>query len=89
MKRQGVSAKDHTSYYVVNLLTLFARSDALYEEIQAGLGLNPLALMLAQAAETADLQERVFALQRIGDVSLFTAGFFSDSLSTHVVDVDY
>ena len=89
MRRQGLSAEDHTAYYVVNLLTLFARSDALYEETQAGLGLKPLALMLAEAAETADPQERVFVLQRVGDVSLFIAGFFSDSLSSHVVDVDY
>ena len=89
MQRQGLSAEDQTAYYVVNLLTLFARSDALYEKTQAGLGLKPLALMLAEAAETTDPQERVFVLQRVGDVSLFIAGFFSDSLSSHVVDVDY
>lgn len=89
MRRQGLSAEDHTAYYVVNLLTLFARSDALYENTQAGLGLKPLALMLAEAAETEDPQERVFVLQRVGDISLFIAGFFSDSLSSHVVDLDY
>jgi hypothetical protein len=89
MQRQGLSAEDHTAYYVVNLLTLFARSEALYEETQAGLGLKPLALMLAEAAESADPHERVFVLQRVGDVSLFIAGFFSEGLSSHVVDVDY
>ncbi len=89
MQRQGVNAGDHTAYYVVNLLTLFARSEALYEETQAGIGLKPLALMLAEAAEAADPKERVLVLQRVGDVSLFIAGFFSDSLATHVVDVDY
>lgn len=89
MRRQGLSAEDHTAHYVVNLLTLFARSDALYENTQAGLGLKPLALMLAEAAETEDSQERVFVLQRVGDISLFIAGFFSDSLSSHVVDLDY
>jgi hypothetical protein len=51
MQRQGLTAGDHTAYYVVSLLTLFARSDPLYEETQAGLGLKPLALMLAEAAE--------------------------------------
>ena len=55
-------AGDHTAYYVVNLLTLFARSDALYEETQAGLGLKPLALMLAEAAETPNPRERDFVL---------------------------
>ena len=87
--RQGVRAEDHTAHYVVNLLTLFARSEALYEKTQAGIGLKPLALMLAEAAETPNPQERVFVLQRIGDVSLFIAGFFSESLARHVVDIDY
>ena len=89
MQRQGVCAEDHTAHYVVNLLTLFARSEALYEKTQAGMGLKPLALMLAEAAETPNPQERVLVLQRIGDVSLFIAGFFSESLARHVVDVDY
>jgi len=89
MHRQGLRADDHTAYYVVNLLTLFARSDALYEETQAGLGLKPLALMLAEAAETFNSQERVFVLQRVGDVSLFLAGFFTESLAKRLVDVDY
>ena len=89
MQRQGVRAEDHTAHYVVNLLTLFARSEALYEKTQAGIGLKPLALMLAEAAETPNPQERVLVLQRIGDVSLFIAGFFSESLARHVVDVDY
>lgn len=89
MQRQGVCAEDHTAHYVVNLLTLFARSEALYEKTQAGIGVKPLALMLAEAAETANPQERVLVLQRIGDVSLFIAGFFSESLARQVVDVDY
>ena len=89
MQRQGLRAEDHTAYYVVNLLTLFSRSEVLYEKTQAGLGLKPLALMLAEAAETSNPRERVFTLQRIGDVSLFIAGFFSESLAQRIVDVDY
>ena len=45
--------------------------------------------MLAEAADTPNVQERAFALQRIGDVSLFIAGFFADSLARHIVDIDY
>lgn len=89
MQRQGLTAGDHTAYYVVSLLTLFARSDALYEETQAGLGLKPLALMLAEAAEATNPHERDFVLQRVDDISLFIAGFFSESLAKRVVDVDY
>ncbi len=89
MQRQGLRADDHTAYYVVNVLTLFARSDVLYEKTQSGLGLKPLALMLAEAAETPSPQERSFVLQRVGDISLFIAGFFSEGLARHIVDVDY
>ena len=89
MQRQRVEVQDHTAYYVVNLLTLFSRSEALYERTPTGVGLKPLALMLADAAETSDPRERDLALQRLGDVSLFIAGFFADSLARKPVDVDY
>ena len=89
MRRQRVEVQDHTAYYVVNLLTLFSRSEALYEKTPAGVGLKPLALMLVDAAESTDPRERDIALQRLGDVSLFIAGFFADSLARKPIDVDY
>jgi hypothetical protein len=89
LRRQGVEVEDHTAYYVVNLLTLFSRSEALYERTAFGVGLKPLALMLADAAESSNPRERNFVLQRLGDVSLFIAGFFADSLARKPVDIDY
>ena len=46
-----VALDDHTTHYVVNLLTLFSRSDELYEDDGETYGIRPLALMLADAAE--------------------------------------
>lgn len=89
IQRRGIEAEDQTEHYVVNLLTVFARSDALYEKTEHGLGLKPLVFMLADAVEARSPGERNFALQRLGDVSLFIAGFFSDSLARSLVDVDY
>jgi hypothetical protein len=89
MDRHGLSADDHTAYYVVSLLTLFARSEALYEGAEEGRTLRPLALILAEAMEARTAEERNFALQRIGDISLFVAGFFGESLARRQVDVDY
>jgi len=89
MQRQGLTAGDCTAHYVVNLLTLFSRSDALYEEADTGRGLKPLALMLADAVYATGPSERAYALQRLGDVSLFIAGFFAESLAHKIVDVDY
>ena len=89
MDKQGVDVDPHAAHYVVNLLTLFARSEDLYEDHGEAYGLKPLALMMADAAEASNAAERTFSLQRIGDVALFIAGFFADSLAHKLVDLDY
>ena len=86
---QGVNVDDHAAHYVVNLLTLFSRSEDLYEDQGDNYGLKPLALMLVEATDAASIEERNFSLQRIGDVALFIAGFFADSLAHKLVDIDY
>lgn len=88
MQRNDVAVDEHTSCYVVDLLTLYARSEALFEAGENGPELRPLALMLADAADQGREQQRR-ALQRIGDQSLFVAGFLSESLNRRLVDVDY
>ena len=87
--RQGVDVDPHATHYVVNLLTLFSRSDELYEDDGEVYGLRPLALMLADAADARTPDERNYSLQRIGDVALFISGFFADSLARKAVDLDY
>jgi len=85
----GVRVEPHTSHYVVNLLTLFARSEELYEDDGDSYGIRPLALMMVDAADATTAQQRSLSLQRIGDVALFTAGFFSEGLANKPVDIDY
>jgi len=87
--RQGVDVDPHAAHYVVNLLTLFSRSEELYEDHGESYGLRPLALMMADAADAPTAAARSYALQRIGDVALFISGFFADSLANKPVDVDY
>lgn len=89
MDKQGVDVDAHAAHYVVNLLTLFARSEDLYEDHGEAYGLKPLASMMAEAADASSTAERTFSLQRIGDVALFIAGFFADSLAHKLVDLDY
>jgi len=86
---QRVDVDPHTSHYVVNLLTLFARSEEFYSETDQHRGVRPLALMLADAADAESRGQRSTSLQRIGDVALFTAGFFADGLAYRSVDIDY
>jgi hypothetical protein len=89
LERQHVAIEDHTEHYVVNLLTMFARSEALFEPSPDGPKLKPLALMLADAGAAPTRAERLRTLQRLGDVSLFISGFFAQSFARRLVDVDY
>ena len=89
MAKQGVAADDHTAYYVVNLLTLFARHESLYDRGKPGPGIQPLALLLAAAADSPHREERNALLRRVGDTSLFVAGFLGDGFARKLVDIDY
>jgi hypothetical protein len=89
LAHQCVAVEGQTEQYVVNLLTLFARSDDLYETTPAGVRLRPLAHMLAAALEAPTPLERQRQLQRLGDVSLFIAGFFAHGFARRLIDVDY
>ena len=89
MESNRLSASSDTAHYVVNLLTLFARAEAFHDPADDAPARKPLALMLADAVDAPSPAEREFALQRLGDVSLFIAGFFANDQQHSVVDVDY
>jgi len=87
--RQGVELDPHTTHYVVNMMTLFSRSEEFYEDDGETFGLKPLALMLVDATDAPNAEQRSQILQRIGDVALFISGFFVESLANKAVDIDY
>jgi len=89
LAKQHVAVNEQTEQYVVNVLTLFARSEALYEQTPQGVRLKPLALMLCEALEAPTARARNHYLQRLGDVSLFVAGFFAQGFAAKLVDLDY
>lgn len=89
LSRQRVGIDDHTEHYVVNLLTMFSRSEALFEQTNDGPRLRPLAMMLADAVSAPSPELRNRTLQRLGDVSLFVAGFLSHGFARRLVDIDY
>jgi hypothetical protein len=90
LARAHLAVEDQTEHYVVNLLTLFARSEALYDGAPGGgVRLKPLVVMLCEALEAPSAAERNRALQRLGDVSLFVAGFFARSFAARLIDIDY
>jgi hypothetical protein len=89
LDRQHLHVQDHTEHYIVNLLAMFSHTDALFEPEDGRSQLKPLALLLAEAASTADDRQRFRTLQRLGDVALFIAGFLAGGLARRPVDVDY
>lgn len=88
-EHQHLGIDEQAEAYVVNLLTMFSRAEALYERTAAGLRIKPLAHMLADAVEAPSTDARRRCLQRLGDVSLFVAGFFARSFARKLVDIDY
>ena len=71
-------ASEPASWYLVGLLGDFTHARLTDE---------PLGLKLAQPA--VDAGERVRTLKQVGDTSLYVAGFFAESLTRSLVDVDY
>ena len=93
LSHQQVAVEGETEHYVVNMLTLFADADALYERTPGQQSerarLKPLAMMLGEALEAPTQEARFRGLQRLGDVSLFISGFFSAGFARKLVDIDY
>jgi hypothetical protein len=81
LTHQGVATQELTSFYVVQLLTSFLQQPANFDE-------GPLSVRLVQALESGGMRQRA-SLKQIGDLSLFIAGFFSESLNRKLVDVEY
>ncbi|MPY87870.1 MAG: hypothetical protein GEU99_08115 [Luteitalea sp.] len=88
LARQRVEPTQSTSptaFYVVRLLTVFARADV---STQACWNPEPFAVRLGRALETAGRDQRA-QLREIGDSSLFLVGFFGDSLHRKIVEPEY
>lgn len=86
LTRQQIRAGELTTYYLVDLLCRFVRPDrAIPFSDDAD---EPLALRLGRALGSGGLEQRA-RLRSLGDFSLFTSGFFCDSLNRRAVDVDY
>lgn len=84
LDRQHVTSSGETTFYLVNLLSACV-SHASAAPLLTD---EPLAVRLGRALQTGGAQQRE-GLRRVGDASLFLAGFFSDSLRRSLVDVDY
>lgn len=89
VKRQGVSIEEVTEFYVVNLLSDYAKAERLFDqEINGHRDHEPLAMLYHRALQQ-ERDEKIRTLRRLGDVSLYTAGYFNSSLKDRAVGADY
>lgn len=81
--------QESTEFYLVRLLARFLEREQLYTEASGEPAqVEPLALLLLRALEEGHRQRRE-GLRKLGDTSLFVAGFFGDSLARSAVDAGY
>lgn len=79
-----------TEFYLVNLLNQFMTTDALYARNSEGRHEEgALALLVKEAVDTPGGTAQRMMFRQVGDLSLYTAGFFQDSLNRKLVDLDY
>jgi hypothetical protein len=79
-----------TSFYLVNLLNQFMTTDALYSRDADGRHReDALALLVKEANEIPADDAKRALYRQVGDLSLYRAGFFQESLNRKLVDVDY
>ncbi len=90
LDKHHVKPQPETEFYLVNLLNQFITTDKLYtKDSEGNVRDEPLAIKLKEALEQDSHEVQRSLLRQIGDVSLYTAGYFQDSLSRKLVDVDY
>src|SRR4051794_10339953 len=87
--KQRLTITEVTEFYLVNLLSEFVASEKLFTRDDEGRAdQEPLAL-LYHRAQQQEREARIQTLRRLGDVSLYRAGFFSSSLRDSAVGPDY
>jgi len=89
LARLREDAQPETVSYLVNLLVSFLHTRRLYEPGSDGRAFRPLALRYADTLGAMSAEQRTRALRDLGDVALFVAGVFAESLNRKLVDVDY
>jgi len=80
IRAQQVKTNELAEHYLSTLLANFVYSDTVSTE--------PLAITYIKALN-AEKAVQLRLMKQLGDIALFTSGFFSDSLRRKIVDVDY
>ncbi len=80
IRHQKVKTNEMVEYYLSTLLEGFILSE--------NLGTEPLAIAYMKAIGAGSARQ-AHLMKQLGDISLFTSGFFSDSFKRKIIDIDY
>jgi len=76
--------------YIVDVLKYYLVTENLYdEEDSSGKKSRKMLAELLLTATSAQAQEKIGRLKKLGDSSLYISGFFPDSFQRKIIDVDY
>jgi len=86
---QGTEVREHTEFYLVNLLTHFGRSPNLFEVNGERIDERPLAIRLLESRRASGRGNRLRDLKQLADSTLYVLGYFSQSLRRSTVNTGY
>jgi hypothetical protein len=90
MQRLKIKALPHSQNYLVDLLAHYMFSHNLFPvDEESGKTKRETLAETYLKAQNSPAPVRLELLKRLGDSSLYVSGFFGDSLSRKVVDIDY
>lgn len=92
LTQRKVKAVPLVETYLVNLLQHYLDARNLFESTYANEGGQKVPQTLAETyltAQSSDVPTRIEMLRKLGDRTLYISGFFGDSLSRKIVDIDY
>ncbi|MBI4237824.1 MAG: hypothetical protein HY696_05325 [Deltaproteobacteria bacterium] len=84
-----VGLAEASEFYIVNLLNECRKTEHLFAREEDRLDDTPLAVLLERAIHSENLAERIRQFKRLGDMSLFIAGYFPQRAQRRLVDLDY
>lgn len=89
-KQLKVKLDDNVEFYLVNLLTEFINPERLNQDFQPQTDVlgTPLVFLLKQTVEAPE-SKRPLMYRRLGDTSLYIAGYFQDYFNAKSFDINY
>lgn len=86
---QHLDAEPDTVFYIVKLLSSYARSNRLFMPTDSGPRMQSLAELYLCAIANDSISQRNKTMQELGDLALLLSGVFSDYLSRRGINIDY